>query len=405
MLILEIKNHVWYCRLQVQIKKDPNSQTGLIEELTEIQINETVRSYQSSLIDIPGLTLDVGLHKLVFKLEIETGVPGLPLYKTAYTYFNVTQSPLVPGFIKGSVVKVTRGWGQVIRLDVTKFSIDPDSPSSRDWNVTWWCRRVDSDPPEQYKEYYQLDTDNDGVMENFPRYNKNDEQRIPRPRDPIIINPPEGCFGFGPGPMKVSGTRLTLNTSSFVTYAQVYEVGIVLSKDVRESQVAVQIDVGVIPSPIVEIDCASEGLCFPATGAIFINPTSRLALLSSCVAECETGDISYTWRLTFPFLPNTKISNFDLGMPAELETTLCNPDKMTTTTTTTVSTTTSSSTTTTTTTLPTAEILNTATFTDNVTNTVYAVSTESSGNIIVTFDDSTPGELVHRLSLSLNAAR
>ena len=353
---------------------------------------------------------------MVFKLEIETGVPGLPLYKTAYTYFNVTQSPLVPGFIKGSVVKVTRGWGQVIRLDVTKFSIDPDDPSSRDWNVTWWCRRVDSDPPEQYKEYYQQvnisfpsltstlslqDTDNDGVMENFPRYSKNDEQRIPRPRDPIIINPPEGCFGFGPGPMKVSGTRLTLNTSSFVTYAQVYEVGIVLSKDVRESQVAVQIDVGVIPSPIVEIDCASEGLCFPATGAIFINPTSRLALLSSCTAECETGDITYTWRLTFPLLPSTTISNFDLGMPAELETTLCNPDKMTTTTTTTVSTTTSSSTTTTTTTLPTAENLNTATFTDNVTNIVYAASTESNGNILVTFDDAAPGELEVSLNLTV----
>ena len=151
-----LRRHESHTCLQVAIKKDPNSQTGLIEELTEIQINETVRSYQSSLIDIPGLTLDVGLHKLVFKLEIETGVPGLPLYKTAYTYFNVTQSPLVPGFIKGSVVKVTRGWGQVIRLDVTKFSIDPDSPSSRDWNVTWWCRRVDSDPPEVYKEYYQL---------------------------------------------------------------------------------------------------------------------------------------------------------------------------------------------------------------------------------------------------------
>ena len=386
-----VQTSMLWSAFKVVIKKDPNSQTGLIEELTEIQINETVRSYQSSLIDIPGLTLDVGLHKLVFKLEIETGVPGLPLYKTAYTYFNVTQSPLVPGFIKGSVVKVTRGWGQVIRLDVVKFSLDPDSPSSREWNVTWWCRRVDSDPPEQYKEYYELDTDNDGVMEKFPKYDKIDEQRIPRPRDPIIINPPEGCFGFGPGPMKVSGTRLTLNTSSFVTYAQVYEVGIVLSKDIREAQVAVQIDVGVIPSPIVEIDCASEGLCFPATGAIFINPTSRLALLSSCIAECETGQISYTWKLTFPTLPNSQDSNFDLGMPAELQTTLCNPDKMTTTTTTTVSTTTTEASTTTTTTLPTSDTVLTATFTDDVTNIVYAATTESNGNIIVTYNDSSAG--------------
>ena len=211
----------------------------------------------------------------MFKLEIETGVPGLPLFKTAYTYFNVTQSPLVPGFIKGSVAKVTRGWGQDLRLDVTKYSIDPDDPTATDWNVTWWCRRVDSDPPEKFKAYYQLDTDNDGVAEDFPKYDPIDQQRIPRPRDPIIINPPEGCFGYGPGPMKVSGTRLNLNTSSLVTYAQVYEISITLSKDVREARVAILIDVGVIPAPIVEIDCASAGLCFPATGAIFINPTSR----------------------------------------------------------------------------------------------------------------------------------
>ena len=43
----------WSC-FKVEIKKDPQSQTGLIEELTEIQINETVPSYTSSLIDIPG---------------------------------------------------------------------------------------------------------------------------------------------------------------------------------------------------------------------------------------------------------------------------------------------------------------------------------------------------------------
>lgn len=192
----------WSC-YKVEIKKDPQSQTGLIEELTEIQINETVPSYQSSMIDIPGLTLETGLHKLVFKLEIETGVPGLPLFKTAYTYFNVTQSPLIPGFVKGSISKVTRGWGQTLKMDAKAYSIDPDDPTSSDWNVTWWCRRVDSDPPESFKAYYQLDTDNDGIFEDFPVHDAIDEQRIPRPRDPVIINPPPGCFGFGPGPMKV----------------------------------------------------------------------------------------------------------------------------------------------------------------------------------------------------------
>ena len=34
------------------------------------------------------------------------GFPELPLFQTAFTYFNVTKSQLIPGFIKGSVAKV-----------------------------------------------------------------------------------------------------------------------------------------------------------------------------------------------------------------------------------------------------------------------------------------------------------
>ena len=224
-------------------------------------------------------------------------------------------------------------------------------------------------------------------MEKFPVYDQIDEQRIPRPRDPIIINPPEGCFGYGPGPMKVTGTRLTLNTSSLVTYAQVYEVSIVLSKDVRQAQVGILIDVGVIPAPIVEIDCASAGLCFPVIGAIFINPTSRLALLSSCVAECETGDIYYSWELTFPPInEGGLISNYDLGMPDELQTTVCDPDKMTTTTITTRSTTSSTTSTTTTTTLPSSDNVIVATFSEDTTGVLYAATQDDSGTIFVSFN-------------------
>ena len=71
-----VETSMLWTAYKVLIKKDPASQAGLVEELTEIQINDTVPTYQSSLIDIPGLTLDLGLHKLVFKMEIETGVPG-----------------------------------------------------------------------------------------------------------------------------------------------------------------------------------------------------------------------------------------------------------------------------------------------------------------------------------------
>ena len=75
--------------------------------------------------------------------------------------------------------------------------------------------------PEMFKEYYTTDSDGDGIDEEYPVYKNYEAQRIPKTRDPMIINPLPGCFGYGPGPVKVKGPRLTLNTSSFVTYAQV----------------------------------------------------------------------------------------------------------------------------------------------------------------------------------------
>ena len=75
--------------------------------------------------------------------------------------------------------------------------------------------------PEMFKEYYTIDSDGDGTEEEYPVFKNYEAQRIPKTRDPMIINPLPGCFGYGPGPVKVKGPRLTLNTSSFVTYAQV----------------------------------------------------------------------------------------------------------------------------------------------------------------------------------------
>ena len=140
---------------------------------------------------------------------------------------------------------MTRGWGQVIKLDGSLYSIDPDQPGDKNFNFTWFCRRsafvkLISTPffsfrtdgggeklenglegPEMFAEYYTTDSDGDGTDEEYPVYKNYEAQRIPKTRDPMIINPLPGCFGYGPGPVKVKGPRLTLNTSSFVTYAQV----------------------------------------------------------------------------------------------------------------------------------------------------------------------------------------
>ena len=51
---------------------DPGSHTGLSEELIEIPINGTLSSWNSSMLDVPSNFLDYGLHKIVFRFEVET---------------------------------------------------------------------------------------------------------------------------------------------------------------------------------------------------------------------------------------------------------------------------------------------------------------------------------------------
>ena len=97
---------------------------------------------------------------------------------------------------------------------------------------------------------------------------------------------------------KVTGSRLTLNTSSFVTYAQVYELSLIVSKDTRKGMVKMDIDLGVLPVPLLEIDCAAPGLCFPTFGGIFVNPTSRFFVLT--IRLFQRKDHQLYWLLTRP---------------------------------------------------------------------------------------------------------
>ena len=61
--------------------------------------------------------------------------------------------------------------------------------------------------------------------------------------------------------------------------------------------ITLEIDVGSIPAPIVQAECLNgERDCFPMAGGVMINPTSRLALVGSCVDEC-VGDLSYFWTV------------------------------------------------------------------------------------------------------------
>ena len=73
-----------------------------------------------------------------------------------------------------------------------------------------FCRVVD--PPVAFEEH-ELD------REEFPILGSN-VYGIPKPSDPVLINPMPGCFGRGPQALKSKIGYFGLNTASLVTYGR-----------------------------------------------------------------------------------------------------------------------------------------------------------------------------------------
>ncbi len=117
----------------MNLQPDPTSFTGWAEGLKEIQINESISTWNNSIIDIHERFLEYGLHKLVFRMDVETYSPDVVQAREAHTYVNVTKSELVAMVIKGGAYSVmTRGWDQPVDLPAELNSYDPDTPGDQE---------------------------------------------------------------------------------------------------------------------------------------------------------------------------------------------------------------------------------------------------------------------------------
>jgi hypothetical protein len=170
--------------------------------------------------------------------------------------------------------------------------------------------------------------------EGYPEEDQYPGQRLPAQGDPNWISPNPGCFGLGTllyatlryatlryatlryatlryatlrystllyatlgeGRMATRAGRITINTKSLETFARVYEFMVVIQKGERRAKAKIELEVGEIPAPINEIACISQSLCFPGFGGIYVNPTSRLALIGNCQDLCN-GHLSYEWTI------------------------------------------------------------------------------------------------------------
>ena len=134
--------------------------------------------------------------------------------------------------------------------------------------------------------------------EGYPIAEKYHGTRIPKPKkEPNYIRPFPGCFGSGPVKLGTRTGRLVLKTNSFETWARTYEITVVVEKDHRRGMAKLEIEIGEVPGPIFTISCISESLCFPGSDAVYVNPTSRLALVGKCTQWCEDGELTYEWSL------------------------------------------------------------------------------------------------------------
>jgi hypothetical protein len=60
-----------------------------------------------------------------------TGVEDLEIFKEAFTYINIVESPLSAILMDGFSSKVSRGWDEEIMLLPADLSYDPDEPEDK----------------------------------------------------------------------------------------------------------------------------------------------------------------------------------------------------------------------------------------------------------------------------------
>ncbi|XP_076049258.1 polycystin-1-like protein 2 [Oratosquilla oratoria] len=192
----------------------------------------------------------------------------------------VVPSVLKVSLIQGALSVITRGPGQVIDLEPYKFTEDPDYPDDKVFEFTWFCRSED-DPSFPM----------DGIaLREIHNLKVN----------PLFQSSPDkgpGCFGDGPGAIGLIANKISIRTSQFVESNKTYEVMVMAQKKDRYALASLNINLVTYKPPIPKIQCADEGLCRPTFEGILISPSLRLALRSTCIAECA-DNMTITWRLT-----------------------------------------------------------------------------------------------------------
>ncbi|KAG7157020.1 Polycystin-1-like 1 [Homarus americanus] len=232
---------------------------------------DVIPSWNKAHLSIPKLHLDYNMYVAWYTITMwdDAIPPGWTFQKRTMTYFEIGQTPLIPILMENAVSKVIRGVTQDLLLQPGTLSIDPDDPDNKNFKVEWRCRKIE---------------------EAWPASDTTAKLMSP-------VAGGGGCFGHGPGLLDYAGTELLIAGDEFVAINQVYEFQATVSKDVRTEAVIGQVHIVDYVAPVLTMRCASPALCKPFGDGVYMNPSSRMAIIAECLEACD-GPLDYDWAAT-----------------------------------------------------------------------------------------------------------
>lgn len=254
--------------------------TGEVAEYVDLS---PLDSYRKTFLYIPPFFLKKGYYKFRFSINMTSLKPHplLPYHESDETHVIIVPSPIVGQMSDGAQSRIIRGWGQRVYLGPGNFSIDPDDAENKNFKITWFCRRL---PNEKISRTI---ADEDQPISE-PIYNRENYDES---------NDKGGCFGMGPGRIKVLGGEIDWNTTVFQMPGVTYELIVRIDPPDREpSWSGIQLVLLERKPPSIQVRCQTEALCYPHVPiGQKINPV-RVGLIGDCSENCD-GELKYQWTV------------------------------------------------------------------------------------------------------------
>ncbi|KAK0049118.1 polycystin-1 isoform X2, partial [Biomphalaria pfeifferi] len=200
---------------------------------------------------IPARSLPVGLYKATYNVAMNNN--GIYFFNnSAFTYFQIIQSPLVAIIVNGGMTGITRGSQQFVALEPLRWSLDPDVNSGEPHNLTvknWTCF----------------------------------EALTPSRKFPCNFT-----FNHTADKLNISGATLKQN------YTYIFQVTV--AKDNRLATAEINVLIQGKSPPAITIRCLDGSVCYPNTLGFIILESSRVSFDCSC-PDCSPS-ATYQWGVS-----------------------------------------------------------------------------------------------------------